>query len=219
MGKVCEIAKTLKVGNQLRPLGNEAVPTIQAMRTMLEKRNLDFFLSEESAQVDDVFVCRLEKRVFESTESLEGATDNLILRYFNSVQLWGGRTGRNIYVQGGGIEKNLSLEQYRKLAAVCRTGTSTSEIFAATENFLMNTKNIGIAFATKHTRFLTSINPLFRGLPIYDSIIATRLYQQKTVRAAHVIGYWNEMLEVSRKKSCDLIALERAIFNSLRSDG
>lgn len=217
MGRVAEIAKTLDLTDQLPPLTEDALPSIRAMRTVLKKRNFDFFLAENTQSVDLDFVQRLEEHILETTSCIGQKSDDLLLKYFNSIQLWGGKTGRNIYVRDGGIQINLCLKNYRTLITACHSQGRISDIFDATRNFLDATKNFGTAFVTKHTRFLTSVNPQFGGLPIYDSIIATKLYSRRQVQVDHVVGYWNEMLEVARQKNCNLLVLERAIFNHLRT--
>ncbi len=216
MGKVAEIAESLDLKNQLSPLTEDALPSIRAMRTVLKKRNFDFFFDKNTQSIDLDFVQRLEKRIFENASCIGQKSDDCLLKYFNSIQLWGGITGRNIYVRDGGIKNNLCLKNYRKLINACNFQLKISEIFDETMNFLEETNNFGVAFATKHTRFLTSVNPQFGGLPIYDSIIATKLYSRRQVQVHHVVGYWKEMLEVAQQKNCNLLVLERAIFNHLR---
>jgi hypothetical protein len=64
---------------------------------------------------------------------------------------------------------------------------------------------------------LSSINKSFGSLPIYDSIIANRLYGRRYVEFRDVLSYWREILDVSRDRSCSATVLERHIFNALRA--
>lgn len=218
MRSIAEIASTIDCNNSAPPLGNEAVKSVRGMHTLFKKQKHDHLLADSDGRVDAQFIEKLENIIIKNTPLIYTSSDKKIITYFNSIQMWGGITGRNIYVKGGGLSENINPSNYRHLAQRCESAQSIDEVFEAVDIFNRNTRNIGMAFITKHVRFLTSVNPHTGALPIYDSIIAKGVYGRRHVTSRDVAPYWHEIVHTSRSKQCSATDLERHIFNTLRTE-
>ena len=120
--------------------------------------------------------------------------DDPLLRIFIKVHVWGGRSGRNIFVREGGLNWAAVRPHYKQLVDVCRNQTqiaTPSEIAQAGEAFGNSVKNIGISFITKHIHFWTYVSRGENALPIFDSIMSNRLGIAQ--QWCHADCYWEGM--------------------------
>ena len=149
--------------------------------------------------------------------------------------MWGGNTGRNIYVMGGGFKKNIRISSYKKLIDAAIDVSRIDELVNQISIFKSNSSNICTPFITKHTRFFSQQNKLLPFLPIYDSLLSAGLMQKwsnkykkyKTLNIpsspAKKIGqnelsfYWMNMIELSNELKMSLNKLERILFNHFRN--
>ena len=98
----------------------------------------------------------------------------LLVEIFHMVQLWGGITGRNIYVRDGGFAANWNATAYQNFVAASITppaGPGPNPRVALLRAAADQIDQFGVAFATKHARFwaqAANVQPL----PIFDRIMA-----------------------------------------------
>ena len=133
------------------------------------------------------------------------------------IQIWGGATGRYIYIFDGGFSWDKVSESYNELVDAC---LSVSDISDSSLNMLVDAVNefdksvahMGVAFITKHTRFWLSRSLGNNALPIYDSIMANCVMRKNTVEAKHLFEYWSVMIAKAQQLGIGLMPLERQIF-------
>ena len=215
MNKIYQVIDHLGLYDTPPPLTTKAIASVKGMLSVLENRGHQYFSPRGTTTVDKQYITELERIIIVSTEGLLNQSNREILRYFNSVQLWGGITGRNIYLRGA-LNENLDLENYRDLIRVCKEAVTPTEVMDVARSFNLMTRYIGYAFITKHIRFLTTVNHMDLELPIYDSIIAKGVYGKATVSEKDIPAYWNEMIGIAHSKKVSVRVLERALFNFLR---
>jgi hypothetical protein len=208
--------KDLHSKESVPPLTDKAISSLKGMKTILKNRGEQFFNDLDDGEVDGDYIVSMEERINEVTSSLLELSAEELIKYFNSIQLWGGRTGRSIYIYDGGIKRNLDITEYRKLIEACRFSKFPEDVFKATQRFNEKTKNLGYAFITKHVRFLTLKNDFGIELPIYDREFAVGVYGKKSVIEKDVLSYWLEMIACSQKYEISMRSLERQLFNYLR---
>lgn len=156
---------------------------------------------------------RLENRIINLINNYNNNPDEYLLEIFHLIQIWGGRTGRNVYVMNGGIAHNLNMQAYRNLVDVCINQDSTNEeIYDASYTFYINTNQIGISFITKHVRFWNMRARGNNALPIYDTIMAINIMNTQP-RFNNLLHYWNCMIVKALEEGINILALERQLFN------
>jgi hypothetical protein len=137
---------------------------------------------------------------------------------FHCIHLWGGVSGRNIYVMNGGFESNFSVDRYLKMTRICKELNRYSKEDSVRTAKRLSNKNLkipylGIAFASKHYKFWTMDN-----LPILDSIL------NKGVLGRFNAPQFNKypefvdlMIDASQAASVRLPCFERRLFNFFQS--
>lgn len=162
----------------------------------------------------------LEKTIFGLIENYGGTRDER-LRVFHLIQIWGGFSGRNIYLDPeNGFDWNSIDSYYKILIDVCRQIDDHSEasreiVLRAIKVFKKNIKHIGVSFITKHVRFWLYDTSGDRMLPIYDSIMSKRYMNQKYMTYKGLTAYWERMVVESEGKKISLAEYERIIYNQL----
>lgn len=120
------------------------------------------------------------KRIDSCITNLENGgsmSDSELTTIVCGIHIWGGRTGRNVFVRDLGFHDNFSLPAYRKIIDAIIRADETSAVEAwQTGDF----KHIGTAYATKHLAFWTKTREDFIKLPILDSIIGGIVFGNKT---------------------------------------
>lgn len=136
---------------------------------------------------------------------------------FNFIQIWGGMSGRNIYIDG--LDWCRIEPHYRSLVNVCLSISENLEserdrLIEAIEDFNKNVKSIGLSFITKHTRYWLIRTLGNDALPIFDSIMANNLMVlSKSQNFSNLKGYWDAMTVKAKEHSVSLVALERQLFH------
>jgi len=134
---------------------------------------------------------------------------------FHMVQLWGGRAGRNIYLQDGGFDSNWNHAAYQEFVAASVTpdrGVKPDPRVPLLIAAARKMRQFGVAFATKHARFwaqAANVQPL----PIYDRIMA-RGCLGKTADWKDYGRYVAEMAAHALQVTTDVATLERHAFNT-----
>ena len=158
----------------------------------------------------------LEDKIFKKVDAYYVSQNlELLEEIFHCVQLWGGVTGRNIYVRGKGFADNFNLISYEKLANKINVISNLRDAVKALQEFKSANKHINVSFITKHSRFMSARNEIFGQLPIYDSILSKNIMNKNpTFKDLH--HYWEEMINLSKEYNISLKELERIIFNYFR---
>lgn len=152
---------------------------------------------------------------------------------FHMVQLWGGKTGRNIYVRDGGFAENYSDAAYQGFVGAATAMDNLppddrTTVLSETERPI---NQWAIAFATKHAQFW-AIAAGAEPLPIFDSIMARgalgighpnwRLYDlyraQMLGHAAMVAAQLEPLLLGPFVGRAIVHVLERYVFNVFSTD-
>lgn len=187
--------------------------TIQGMQTVL--RNNGFVEAANAISGSGPLSERMEKLQREIVEAMrrflrEGRVEDLA-GIFHRVQLWGGQTGRGIYVRGGGFEENFNLEAYHLFASVAAgEGLFPGKVEAmksATERIGF----FGVSFATKHARFWSEAGDA-KPLPIFDSIIALGCLGRGVPHWSEYEGYVMELERLGKQTGWGIQQLERYAF-------
>lgn len=163
-------------------------------------------------------------------------TEEKLEELFHLIQLWGGNTGRNIYVMGGGFYNNINISSYKKLVDTAMNFVNLNDLINQIHNFKQDSTNICTPFITKHTRFFSQHNKFLSWLPIYDSLLSYGLMSvwskkhnkyikvekpsnPKTKKGKdELLYYWTKMIELSNELNKPLNSLERILFNHFRND-
>jgi len=140
---------------------------------------------------------------------------------FHRIQIWGGMTGRNIYVKGEGFVQEHVFPHYLQLVNTCLrivdTSTKSLQLLHDTVcQFKDNVPNVGLSYTTKHLSFWLHRNLNDNALPIYDSILACHIMYKPTVREQDLVPYWNRMILKAQQEGITLDALENLLFNLYR---
>ena len=139
-----------------------------------------------------------------------------LLRIFLTIQAWGGQTGRQIFVQKGGLNWPEVRPRYKRLVDVCTNKKSTIEdIQDAGILFDYHVYGAGISFITKHIHFWTQVVRGEDSLPIFDDIMATGLGVPNNWK--HVDCYWEGMQQLWNRHDKDpwpenMESFERQLF-------
>ena len=145
-----------------------------------------------------------------------------LLRIFIKIHIWGGRTGRNIFVKESGLDWDAVKPHYEHLIEVCTTpNASNAKILQAAKNFNSHVKHIGVSFITKHISFCTHVSRGQNALPIYDNTIADGLGLNR--HWDNVEYYWYCMERILLQPHGDnpwpscMDSLERQVFQHFRN--
>lgn len=184
---------------------------VRAMITLLSKKNIitqDFCLGFKKD--DDV-----EKEILKRINGYS-AGDNLE-EIFHLIQIWGGVTGRYIYIFDGGFSWDKLSAQYHKLVDSCLSikkldETSIARMVDVVNEFDKSVAHMGVAFITKHTRFWLNHTLGYNALPIYDSVMANCVMRKNVAETKHLSEYWAVMIAKARQLGIKLMPLERQIF-------
>ena len=138
---------------------------------------------------------------------------------FHLIQLWGGNTGRNIYVKKNGFEENWSFEAYQQIAKICTASKSQElpHVLKCLEEQMKPMKHWGLAFASKHYSFWNRNCETSR-LAIFDSILCKGLFGKKTPSFKLYLKYLAALSEFSDKHPIPIHNVERNLFNYFNSN-
>ena len=191
--------------------GEEFSKSVKSMVTLLTNKGLVCENLFDSIRNDD----ELEHAILERIKNYK-ADDNLELIY-HMIQIWGGSTGRGVYVLGDGFDWNKIKPHYQKLVSRCLDIASIDEqtigiMVDAVRDFDSSVEQMGVSFITKHTRYWFYKTLRYDSLPIYDSIMARFVMRKKSAMMLHLPEYWMVMLEKSKEYKIGLMQLERQIF-------
>lgn len=171
---------------------------------------IDAVLKNSTIQTNKNLVDLIESKINEHP-SIEDFSDGQLMLIFDLIQGWGGKTGRNIYVQPKNNPTRLSHSQlpttYRKAIGHCISGDYQSALKEIT-----SIPNLGESFATKHIFFWSEFGPSRKALPIYDTRIKTLLFLKSTAAATYDV-FVKTLNEKAKELSMAPALVERALFS------
>jgi hypothetical protein len=212
--------------------------SIHRMCTTLRGVNLDTIASRigSAREVQDFsdkeFGVQVEKLGAEIRDKIkyvkgEKKFNNSAMReIFHLIQLWGGISARNIYVQGGGFESNWDYEAYCSIADLCMTAKADNfrETVSSILPLINRIENWGLAFASKHCSFWNgaSADP---HLPIFDSVLCEGLFGVGYPHAKTRMKFSNKIYcqfidglsDCKRLSNASIPSIERSLFNFFQS--
>lgn len=221
----------IQYDDRFQPLANRiGLPkSPQAMYTLLKNNGFVQLNFLENLNVHNM--TDLENKIFEKI-SHYGGTDHELKEIFCLIHIWGGNSGRNVFIKNPDPDLREIIPHYRNLVNSCLKtvephDNNLNDALDAAQSYVNtiydeillfhnNVKGIGPSFLTKHTRFwLTKNNPR-NPLPIYDSTFAVHIMQQNpryNAQFRHIIPFWNCMINKAREEHISLLSLERQLFN------
>ena len=157
--------------------------TLQAAYTTIKRRVDEDYLKgldwDEDGGIEwqNEKLEELSENIYQMIQQFSATTDNsLLIKIFIWIQLWGGNSGRSIFVRGDNWPDNFCLETYRE--AINQIRGKGDYPFAL--EILNRMVGLSTAFSTKHIHFWSGANA-----PIYDSVIASIVFgrSQSQVRS------------------------------------
>lgn len=141
----------------------------------------------------------LTKTIHESTNQYnQEASDELQIKIFHSIQIWGGNSAKMFYSRNGGVENNFDLQACNEAATKLRSGN----VNAAIKLFQNNIRQMNIAFASKQFSFWTYNlkgikNEGPQQLPVLFRLIFNVVYgSNRQANYRHYSRFLNEMYSV-----------------------
>ena len=153
--------------------------SVKSMITLLENKGIiaKGILSEYKTD-DDIETLILKK--------IEGYSygDN-IEDIFHLIQIWGGITGRGVYVLEDTFDWGKIARYYQNLVDKCLSidslcDDSIESLISAIAEFNTSVRHMGVSYITKHTRYWLYRSMGNNAFPIYDRIMARCVTQKST---------------------------------------
>lgn len=170
----------------------------------------------------------LEDEIFARIQNYSGSDEEL-RDIFCLIHIWGGISGRGIFIRGNGFVWDEIKVPYRALVCKCISTpilngnvnpldvaeNCIAPIYKSVCDFYRDSRihHISTSFITKHTRYWLQRNNPNNPLPIYDSTFATNLMSYAGVYMRSLPVFWNCMIDKARLEHISLLSLERQLFN------
>ncbi len=194
--------------------------SIKGMLTLFRTKDIsigqDKFINGQTEDFGNATL-KIEKHIGDLVqEYCKNKTDEKLVEIFHYIHLWGGITGRNIYVRKGGFENNFKLDYYKKIVEkIIDLKQATLETdLKEIEKLFMSIPFIGVAYGTKHLRFWSiNTNKNNIQLPILDRVISIGLFDTPYCAWRQYYTYVQQMHEEAEKRKVSITALERKLYN------
>lgn len=203
----------ISYSEKIPPLVDDAIfsASVKSMITLLVRKGLVAKSVFAELRTDD----DIEALILEKIKNYSYG-DN-IEEIFHLIQIWGGITGRGVYVLNKLFDWNRIAPFYQILIDRCISikelnKKSIEELVATAKEFDESVKYIGVSFITKHMRFWMYYSLRNDALPIYDRVMASCVMRKDSAQIKHLSDYWDAMIIKSRQLNISLMALERQIF-------
>ena len=192
----------------------------RGMRTLLVNRHLipDDFVDVNISMVD--LESEITKLIDKCDARIE-VPDADMKRIFYLIQIWGGRSGRQIFVRQA-FDWTIFSPLYRHLINVCRSITivddkTCADAYTAIVTFLEGLRTInyrGLKIViTMHVHFWMHKNLPDNMLPIYGSTFAQNITREgDSASLRYLLQFWAEMRRKSEIEGIGLTKLERLLF-------
>ena len=203
----------------LRGEDDNVRPVPRSMITLLSGQGTHpefHFIKENFSEQFDNDINKLEQNIFDCVCGYHHGDD--LESIFHKIQIWGGITGRNIYVRQNFSWSSIA-PKYQNLVDACLNINDLSEesIVRLYDAFVRfnEVKNIGVSFITKHIHFWTYVNLKQDAFPIFDKVMSVNLLHKK-VNFRNLKAYWRDMITKSNEENVNLMSLERQLFNTFQ---
>lgn len=145
--------------------------SVKSMVSLLDKKGFISKTYFSELKTDDDIEALILKKIVEYS-----CGDN-VEEIFHLIQIWGGITGRGIYVFEDSFDWSKIAPHYQRLVEVCLSistlcDESIEKLISAIAEFDASVKHMGVSYITKHTRYWLYHSVGVNTLPIYDSIMA-----------------------------------------------
>ena len=218
-------------------LGSDATHSIKSMRTTIIKGGYKDFIEDYCPEnPSSADIKKLIKTIEAKVQALD--IDNLkdLENIFHLIHLWGGKAGRGLYqIKRGGFKTNVKdITVYKKLVKAAKSFKQIEDLIEEIAEFERNTREISVAFITKHTRFFSALNKRYQCIPIYDSVMSENYMLKFNKRSnkykpilqptsaseprgrKELAFYWESMINLSQECNLSLKDLERILFVNAR---
>lgn len=196
----------------IEPLANQAIP--YGMFTLLANRHIvpeDFLIGITN-------MSDLEDEILRCINTYNGE-EPILQRVFHLIQIWGGMTGRYVYVKQPFEWQQIYAEYVQIVEACLNVYNCTSDIgIQSVYQSIINHRipYVGVSFITKHVHFWLMKNNGLNALPIFDSRMSNIvLHMQQSFR--NLCQYWHRMVDISNQEHIPVSVLERELFNGHRA--
>lgn len=200
----------------LRGEDDNVRPVPRSMITLLSGQGTHpefHFIKENFSEQFDNDINKLEQNIFDCVCGYHHGDD--LESIFHKIQIWGGITGRNIYVRQNFSWSSIA-PKYQNLVDACLNINDLSEesIVRLYDAFVRfnEVKNIGVSFITKHIHFWTYVNLKQDAFPIFDKVMSENLLGER-VNFRNLKVYWRYMITKAKEENVNLMSLERQLFN------
>jgi hypothetical protein len=210
--------------DDLNPITNSdrLKKSIKGMLTLFNRPEIsisigqDEFIDDETEDYGEATL-KIEKHIGGLIqEYCKNKSDKKLVDIFHYIQLWGGITGRSIYVRNGGFGNNFKLDNYKaiveKIIDLKKASLETG--LKEIEKLFISIPFIGVAYGTKHLRFWSiNTNKNSIQLPILDRVISNGLLDTPYCAWRQYYTYVKQMQEEAEKRNVSITALERTLYN------
>jgi hypothetical protein len=205
--------------------------SIKAMCSNLEKRGFSEIAQRIGCRNErgDLSDCEIATKVRALEELIKFQIGEIVVKgmypengikeVFHLIQLWGGNTGRNIYVKKKGFKENWCFDAYQQIAKICTAPKSQDlpQVLKCLEEQMERIEDWGLAFASKHYSFWNS-NCEAPRLAIFDSILCKGLFGKKTPTFKLYLEYLAALSEFADQRRIKVHNIERSLFNYFNSN-
>ncbi len=200
----------------------------RAMYTLLVNKG---FVPANSLDVFNVNMAQLEETI-NQVICHYGATDTELKYIFCLIHIWGGNTGRRVFIMNPDPNMTNIIIHYRTFVNTClaiktpiddtleagleTAHNSTITIYNSLMALHSAVQGLGPSFLTKHARFWLKKNNPRNPLPIYDRTFANHIMGHGPHSSAQfndIIPFWNGMINKAQMENISLLSLERQLFN------
>lgn len=170
--------------DDLNPITNSdrLKKSIKGMLTLFKTQDISIgqaeFIDDQTEDYGNATL-EIEKHIgWLIQEYCKNKSDKKLVDIFHYIHLWGGITGRGIYVRNGGFENNFKLDYYKAIVEkiIVLKQASLETDLKEIEKLFISIPFIGVAYGTKHLRFWSiNANKSSIQLPILDRVISNGL--------------------------------------------
>jgi hypothetical protein len=208
--------------DDLNPITNSdrLKKSIKGMLTLFKTQDISIgqaeFIDDQTEDYGNATL-EIEKHIgWLIQEYCKNKSDKKLVDIFHYIHLWGGITGRGIYVRNGGFENNFKLDYYKTIVEkiIVLKQASLETDLKEIEKLFISIPFIGVAYGTKHLRFWSiNANKSSIQLPILDRVISNGLLNTPYCAWRHYYSYVKQMQEEAEKRKISITALERTLYN------
>lgn len=194
--------------------------SIKGMLTLFKTKDIsigqDKFINGQTEDFGEATL-KIENHIGDLVqEYCKNKSDKKLIEIFHYIHLWGGITGRGIYVRNGGFDNNISIEIYKTIVEkIISLQQETLETdLKEIEKLFISIPYIGVAYGTKHLRFWSlNANKNNIHLPVLDRVISIGLLNTPYCAWRQYYSYVKQIQEEAEKRKISITALERTLYN------